>query len=73
MKLLKINKIKFKQITSAKVIFEWNVLLLDCMGGYDGGGFIQLPSGLRMCRRSDENSLRYVSADITLKYLQGEK
>lgn len=47
-----------------------NGLLLDCMGGYDGGGFIQLPSGLRMWRRSEENSLRYVSAGITLKYLQ---
>lgn len=40
------------------------------MGGYEGGGLIQLPSGLRMCRRSDENSIRYVSAGITLKNLK---
>lgn len=40
------------------------------MGGYDGGGLIQLPSGRRMCRRSDENSIRYVSAGMTLKNLE---
>lgn len=40
------------------------------MGGYDGGGFIQLPSGLLICLRSDENSARYVSAGITLKNLK---
>lgn len=44
-------------------------LPLDWIGGYGGGGLIQVPSGLRMCRRSLENSARYCSAGITLKNL----
>lgn len=44
-------------------------LPLGWIGGYGGGGFIHVPSGLRMCRRSDENSVRYCSAGITRKNL----
>lgn len=44
--------------------------LHDCIGGYEGGGFIQLPSGLLICLRSEENSARYVSAGITRKNLK---
>lgn len=42
---------------------------LDCIGGYGGGGLIQVPSGRRMCLRSDENSAKYCSAGMTLKNL----
>lgn len=42
---------------------------LDCIGGYGGGGLIHVPSGRRMCLRSDENSAKYCSAGMTLKNL----
>lgn len=44
-------------------------LPLDWIGGYGGGGFIQVWSGRLMCRRSDENSAKYCSAGITRKNL----
>lgn len=44
-------------------------LQLDWIGGYGGGGFIQVWSGRRMCLRSDENSAKYCSAGITRKNL----
>lgn len=44
-------------------------LPLGWIGGYGGGGFIHVPSGLLMCRRSDENSAKYCSAGITRKNL----
>lgn len=44
-------------------------LPLDWIGGYGGGGLIQVPSGRLICRRSDENSAKYCSAGITLKNL----
>lgn len=44
-------------------------LPLDWIGGYGGGGLIQVPSGRLICRRSDENSAKYCSAGITRKNL----
>lgn len=44
-------------------------LPLDWIGGYGGGGLIHVPSGRRICLRSDENSAKYCSAGITLKNL----
>lgn len=44
--------------------------LLVAIGGYGGGGLIQLSSGRRMCLRSEANSLRYVSAEITRNILE---
>lgn len=44
-------------------------LPLDWIGGYGGGGLIHVPSGRRICRRSDENSDKYCSAGMTRKNL----
>lgn len=46
------------------------LLPFDWIGAYGGGGLIHVPSGRRICLRSDENSARYCSAGITLKNLQ---
>lgn len=47
-----------------------HLLPFDWIGAYGGGGLIHVPSGRRICLRSDENSARYCSAGITLKNLQ---
>lgn len=39
------------------------------IGGYGGGGLIQLLSGRRMCLRSEANSFKYDSAEITRNIL----
>lgn len=63
------GKNKTKEIIKTNIIFITKYLLFVEMGEYGGGGFIQLPSGLRICLRSEANSAKYVSAGITLKNL----
>lgn len=50
-----------------------HLLPLDWIGAYGGGGLIHVPSGRRICLRSDENSFKYCSAGITLKNLQANE
>lgn len=50
--------------------FPFRSLPFDWIGAYGGGGLIHVPSGRRICLRSDENSAKYCSAGITLKNLR---
>lgn len=68
--------ISVKARVCRKNFFEFFVALylpVGWIGGYGGGGLIHVPSGLLMCRRSDENSAKYCSAGITRKNLSAQR